>query len=428
MKNIIALLVVVFTCFGSSFIVEPSRYIDSSTIQKSDLISQFTLYRNNIALEFSEVTFENNVTQGIIISETDTVKLTLNTHPDSYFGILTLTQTSPDNPISLTISTDSSVDSDIYTITDKKYKHLKLKDSTTLSESEYQWIGMRTKFWTTSLIPTADQAITFNQNQINIQPNSTDTLQLTLYSGPIESDFLTSEQGNLQPLLYHELWFWVTWIVLFLKKILFIFISIFKSHGLSIILLSVFVKLAMTPLIKKAEKWQDDVNKTKTKLQPRLEEIKTQYSGEEQHNKTMELYKEEGISPFYTIKSLASVFIQIPIFFAAYHMLGEEIQLTGVSFLWMSDISQSDALFTLPFSFPYFGNRVNVLPLIMTIITIASARVHTDKSLSKSLLKKQKFNLYSMSFMFFILFYNFLASMVLYWTMNNFLAFLKELY
>jgi YidC/Oxa1 family membrane protein insertase len=212
--------------------------------------------------------------------------------------------------------------------------------------------------------------------------------------------------------------------------LLFIFDSLLKISGnvvLSIVALSICVKIIISPLFKIANKWQKKVNEQNALLQPRLIEIRSKYKGEEQNKQTFALYKELGINPLYSLKSLLSAAIQIPVFFAAYHMLSEHIALMGVSFLWISDLSFPDHAIRLPFGLPYFGDYLNILPFIMTSITFAASWLHTDHSLSSALRKKQRSNLYMMAALFFILLYTSSSGMVIYWTMNNLLAFFSTL-
>lgn len=289
------------------------------------------------------------------------------------------------------------------------------------------WGGVRTKFWTALMSPV-DDTIAVSFSDLGMELTVDKSVVFNIYTGPVDREALKKGPADLSPLLYYELWPWVRWISIALQKLLHLFVLLVKSYGLAIILLSVFVKIAMYPLVKIADKWQEDVNRTKSMLQPKIDEITKEYKGEEQHNRIMALYKENGVSPFYTVKSLAGFFIQIPVFFAAYHTLGEELSLKGFSFLWINDLAVQDHFLKLPFSLPYFGEYLNLLPLLMTVITILSAYIHTDESLSPQLLKKQRVNLYSMAFLFFILFYRFPAAMVLYWTMNNVSAFIKAVY
>jgi YidC/Oxa1 family membrane protein insertase len=210
----------------------------------------------------------------------------------------------------------------------------------------------------------------------------------------------------------------------------FIFDLLLRLTGntvVAILTLSVCVKLLLAPLFKIAQRLQQRVNIQKSRLQPRLDEINTKYKGEERHRQTLALYKELGIHPLYALKSLLSAAIQIPLFFAAYHMLSEHIALHGASFLWMNDLSVPDRFLHLPFSLPYFGAYLNLLPLIMTAITIAASRIHRDQSLTPILLKKQRRSLYLMASFFFIVLYTSSSGMVIYWTMNNLLSFFSTL-
>jgi YidC/Oxa1 family membrane protein insertase len=166
------------------------------------------------------------------------------------------------------------------------------------------------------------------------------------------------------------------------------------------------------------------VNETKSRLAPLLAEINRQFKGEERHRRTLELYRQQGVSPAYTFRSLASAAIQVPIFFAAYHMLHENVELAGVGFLWVRDLAFPDHAVLLPFAIPFFGRYLNLLPLAMTALTLLTSWIHRDRSLSPDLHRRQQVNLYLMALAFLALFYTFPAGMVLYWTTNNLLALL----
>jgi membrane protein insertase Oxa1/YidC/SpoIIIJ len=109
-------------------------------------------------------------------------------------------------------------------------------------------------------------------------------------------------------------------------------------------------------------------------------------------------------------------------------MLSENPALDNAGFLWITNLARPDSLYTFSFSLPYFGNSFNLLPFCMTFFTLLSSWIFFDTSLSKELAKKQRRNLYLMAAFFFVLFYNFPAGMVLYWTVNNILALLKTLF
>jgi YidC/Oxa1 family membrane protein insertase len=236
------------------------------------------------------------------------------------------------------------------------------------------------------------------------------------------------EAGKECTFLLYPMWFWMRWLSM---ALLYLFNMILYLNGnpvLSIVLLSICVKIIIAPLYRVAVHWQNEVNRQRSILEPRLLEIKKLYKGEEQTNMTLSVYKEMGISPLYALKSLLSAAIQIPVFFAAYHMLSEHIALSGVSFLWISDLALPDRLIQLPFAIPFFGDYLNMLPFVMTSVSLISSFIHTDKSLSEKLHKKQQRSLFLMAAIFFFLLYASPAGMLLYWTMNNILSLLESLY
>lgn len=311
--------------------------------------------------------------------------------------------------------------------------HEVLERGQSLSLRRGHWAGFRNRFWTFLIQPEknsvllergSDTCQTQMYYKVPFQPNE---FSFRIYAGPIEYSGLKNETPDLSILLFPHVWFWLRWLCLGMLFLCNFLIQLAKCHGIAIILLSVCVKVIMIPLVKIAERWQEEVNEKKSRLQPLVDEIKAKYKGEEQNRKILELHKQQNISPLFTLKSLFSALIQIPFFIAAYDMLSENIALRGVGFLWIEDLSLPDRIIHLPFYIPFFGEYLNLLPLLMTAITLLTSCAFRDSSLSKILLQKQRRNLYIMAALFFILFYTFPAGMVLYWTTNNTIALIKTL-
>jgi YidC/Oxa1 family membrane protein insertase len=296
-----------------------------------------------------------------------------------------------------------------------------------------QWAGFRNNFWVILCRPLSNNALlSYNgiviKNELSLSLTSGQKeCSFQLFAGPIEHAALNNETVKLSGILFSGQWFWMRWLCFGLLFLLDWLIKIIGNHGLAIILLSVCVKILMLPLVKIADKWQREVNLKKSTLQPFINEIKASFRGEEQNKRILKLHREQGIHPLYTLKSLLSVIVQIPIFFAAYHMLDENLALSGVPFLWITDLALPDNLLQLPFRIPFFGEYLNLLPFLMTGITLMTSWWFKDNSLSKDLLVKQQRSLYWMALIFFILFYTFPAGMVLYWTTNNLLSLVKVL-
>jgi membrane protein insertase Oxa1/YidC/SpoIIIJ len=109
----------------------------------------------------------------------------------------------------------------------------------------------------------------------------------------------------------------------------------------------------------------------------------------------------------------------VPVFIAAFNMLAENPWLAGEAFLWISDLSQPDTVAQLPFSIPFLGSGVNLLPLLMTVLSIIAAWLQ-NRGVSDALARQRLGRrLWLMSLAFLLLFYTFPAGMVLYWTVNN---------
>lgn len=310
----------------------------------------------------------------------------------------------------------------------KSSKLVYYRNDTSGSISDNSWTGLRNRYWTILLTSRNSQQYFFEKSKVLISyVQNNDNFNLKMYCGPVIYQELHKAGSECTKLLY-PLWFWMRWLSIGFLLLFNFILKLSNNVVLSIVMLSVFVKILIAPLFKLANKWQKKVNELNSILRPGLDEIKSKYKGEEQTKQTLALYMELGISPLYSLKSLLSAAIQIPLFFAAYHMLSEHIALSNISFLWINDLSSPDKIATLPFSIPLIGNEVNLLPFVMTSFTFASSWIHKDRSLSAQLQKKQQNNLYLMAGLFFILLYRSPAGIVIYWTMNNVLAFLSTFF
>ena len=304
-----------------------------------------------------------------------------------------------------------------------------------VKDEETEWLGARSRFWT-FLINSDDLSSTViddvNEENLSfkLKVSSADAIskhQFRIYFGPVERSQIETVSPTLNQLMYSALWDWLRLICRAIEILFLWCLSITSNPGLSILLLAVSVKFLLYPLTSIAEKWQSQVNKTQAWIQPKINEINKQYSGEAANTKILNLYRDNNISPFFTIKGLFGFLIQVPIFIAVFDVLGESILLAGQSFLFIEDLSKPDQWLELPFVIPFFGSYFNLLPLLMTIITLVSAISYRDQYLTGDLLKDQQLKLYIMAALFFILFFTFPSGMVLYWTCSNLIQLLKSL-
>lgn len=184
--------------------------------------------------------------------------------------------------------------------------------------------------------------------------------------------------------------------------------DITHQWGWAIIVMSLIVNFVILPIYMKAEAWQEEERAIRKTFEAKEEMIKRSYKGQERFAMITTMHRQAGYSPLLTLRSSIGFFLQIPFFFAAYHFLSHFEPLQGISFLGLPDLSKPDELFSIG------GFAINFMPILMTVINIASALIYT-----KNLSKRDKYQLYGMAALFLVLLYNAASGLVLYWTFNN---------
>lgn len=285
-----------------------------------------------------------------------------------------------------------------------------------------QWLAVSGRF-NVLLIKSPHAKISFDGNeQLSIKSNVGNS---TIFVS--NKPQLLDVAPELDQIRYNHLWKPFA-IIAKLSESLLVVIKNFTSlsWGIVVLIFAILIKLMLLPVSIMTAKSQQQVSKINSQLQPRLAEIKAKYTGEKAHHFSMKAHKDLGVSPFYALKPMLSFLIQIPVLIAIFNALGEMPQFLNQSFLWFSDLSQPDMLVPLGFMVPLLGDHLNLMPIIMTIITLTSTVLHNDDNASKTDNKKQKTKLYLMSASFLILFYPFPAVMVMYWAMANLLGFIQQ--
>jgi YidC/Oxa1 family membrane protein insertase len=290
------------------------------------------------------------------------------------------------------------------------------------------WVGFRGRFWTILASADGESVLDTAAGTLTLRSDGAERLawRYTFYSGPMERDALGRAAQALDRLVLSGLWSWLRPLSLGLLTLLDGLTSIIRSPGWAIVALAAVVKLLLFPLAAAAERLQEQVNAAKARLEPRIAEIKAGYRGEERAQRTLALYREEGVHPLYPLKSLVGLLIQLPVFIAVFDMLAEDFRLAGAPFLWIRDLARPDELARLPACVPFFGCYLNLLPFLMAGVSLAVLLRYRSAALSPSLLRRQRWNLTGVTALFFFLFYTFPAGMVLYWTSTNAFQFVRQ--
>jgi len=188
------------------------------------------------------------------------------------------------------------------------------------------------------------------------------------------------------------------------------FYELTSSYGISLILLSLAVSACLAPFYYLTGILENKERAIKQRLEPFIQKINTIRDSKIRHSQLRELYKSFSYYPFYALRSLASLFIQIPMLFAAYGVLTKN-PLNGEQFLFISDLGKPDFLL--------FG--INLLPIIMTAINIASVLLS-----AKADTPERKQGIF-IAMLFFFMLYDQNSALLIYWSFNQFFNFVRYL-
>src|SRR5713101_5942948 len=225
-------------------------------------------------------------------------------------------------------------------------------------------------------------------------------------------------------------WGWFYFITKPMFLALDFFYRLVGNFGVSILLVTVLVKLLFFPL---ANKSYASMAKMKS-VQPQLAALKERYPDDKvkQQQEMMEIYKKEKINP---IAGCLPVALQIPVFFSLYKVLFVTIEMRHAPFFgWIKDLSAPDPtnLFTLfgliPFDpiatlGPHIGAYLvlGIWPIIMGITMWFQMKLNPSPP---DPTQKMIFDWMPLIFTFMLA--GFPAGLVIYWAWNNLLSVLQQ--
>ena len=222
-------------------------------------------------------------------------------------------------------------------------------------------------------------------------------------------------------------WNWLSWInKFFVIPIFNFFLSMGWGMGLIIFLLTLLVKLIISPLTFKSYK---STAKMRV-LKPQVQEIEAKYPGQdkavERQKATMELYNKAGASP---MSGCLPMLLQSPILIALFWFFPSAIELRQQSFLWADDLSTYDAIITwggdIPLLSKYLGNHLSLFTLLMTATNIVYAKFNMDATSGGSQqMAGMKFMPYMMSFMMLFFFNSYPSGLSYYYFISTLITIL----
>ncbi|MFN8326138.1 MAG: membrane protein insertase YidC [Flavobacteriaceae bacterium] len=184
--------------------------------------------------------------------------------------------------------------------------------------------------------------------------------KMNWFYGPTDYRLLDKYDRNLDEIVPLG-WGIFGWINKFIFVPLFGLLSSFMPLGIAIILFTILIKIAMSPITFKSF-----LSQAKMKvLRPEINEINEKVKDPmKRQQETMSLYSKAGVNP---MAGCIPALIQIPFMYASFQFFPSAIELRQKGFLWADDLSSFDEIIKLPFRIPVYGDHVSLFPILAAI-------------------------------------------------------------
>jgi YidC/Oxa1 family membrane protein insertase len=306
------------------------------------------------------------------------------------------------------------------------------------------WLGITDKYWLTALVPDQQEGV--KARFTGLERDKTDVYQVDytgaehalpphgkissegrLFAGAKEVHLLDTYESELHiPLFDHAIDFgWFYWITKPIFLTLDFFYKRIGNFGISILLLTVIIKLIFFPLQSKSYR---AMSKMKL-LQPEMQKLRERFGDDKArlNQEMMALYKRVGANP---MAGCLPIIIQIPVFFSLYKVLYVTIEMRHAPFYgWIHDLSAPDPttfvnLFgLLPFAVPPELSflHIGAWPIIMGITMFLQQKLSPQ---AMDPMQQRMFMI--LPFVFTYMLSQFAAGLVIYWAWNNLLSIAQQ--
>ncbi|MGJ7032165.1 membrane protein insertase YidC [Niabella hirudinis] len=266
-------------------------------------------------------------------------------------------------------------------------------------EKSVNWIGVRQRFFNTFLVakdnftggkiswtipPDASKEVvksTANM-QLKVPAGNTATVPMSIFYGPSDYNILKKYDNGFSKLvnLGQGMYAFVRPLNQYVIVPVFDFFkSIVSNFGLVIALLTLVIRLLISPLTYKSY-----LSGAKMKaLRPEIATLKEKFGGDQQamSMEQMKLFREAGVNP---LGGCIPALFQIPIFFALYSFFNASVDLRGADFLWAGDLSAFDDPIKFGIHIPLLGSHLSLFTITATLtsllISIYSMSMSPDQS------------------------------------------------
>ncbi|MGW9685866.1 membrane protein insertase YidC [Flagellimonas sp. 2504JD1-5] len=305
------------------------------------------------------------------------------------------------------------------------------------TEKDLRWISYKQHFFTSilatkknfktanlrseNLVEEENKEIAFTKNFGASIPISLEggefSESLNWYYGPTDIKVLSQyDEYELEDTIYFG-WGIFGWINRYVFTPFYSFLSSFLPFGIAIVVMTILVRLALSPVTYKSY-----LSQAKMKvLKPEITEINEKYKDNamKKQQETMKLYGKAGVSP---MSGCIPALMQLPIFYALFMFFPTSFALRQKSFLWAEDLSSYDTIFNLPFSIPFYGDHVSLFPILASVAIFFYMTLTTGQTMQMQQqpgMPNMKFIMYLSPLMMLFFFNNYASGLSLYYFISN---------
>ncbi|MDR2733193.1 MAG: membrane protein insertase YidC [Spirochaetota bacterium] len=335
---------------------------------------------------------------------------------------------------------------DVYHAGDDKLERLS-EDSEVKS---YRWIGLEDRYFLFSIIPLGQgtapnpavetasvrfaeyegslaHIFSLNRHKLSLAEGGEASDLYRVFFGPKKYSLLTDAAYSPFHLsAIFDSFVLIKWLDIAFEQLIEFFHGFIPNYAIVIILVTILIKLLLHPLTQKSF-----VSMRKMQLiQPKLTALREQFKNDPKrlNEEMMKMYKKEGVNP---MGGCFPMLLQLPVFIALYQVLPRLADLKNSSFLWVQDLSSPDTVATISAfrDVPLLPYHLNILPLIMTALSVGQSLITASKKEPKDSMQQQQMKMMMfMPVIFLFLFWNMPSGLVLYWTVQTILSLAQQAY
>ncbi len=224
---------------------------------------------------------------------------------------------------------------------------------------------------------------------------------------------------------------WFSFISAPFSKFLFVLMKFFHhltgSWGISIILLTVALRIMLYPL----NAWSTKSMLKMQQLQPEVQAIQEKYKKDPKKAQleVTNLYMSRGVNP---VSGCFPMLIQLPFLIGMFDLLKSTFELRGATFIpgWINNLAAPDVLFSWETPIFFIGNQFHLLPILLGAVMFVQQRVMStapkDPNMMTEQQRQQRTMGTVMTLVFAVMFYHFPSGLNIYWLSSMLLGILQQ--